>query len=106
MEIDSTYGLLRQYLYGHRAEPVISDLNEKKGSMIIDGILVTFLRSSRNPAKIGWRDCDVKLIVDRIAGTVPEGFVRLYRTNSIRGLKSGAFVVSGRFENWAFPLQN
>lgn len=30
VERDSTYGLLRQYLYGHRAKPVIRDLDEKK----------------------------------------------------------------------------
>jgi len=64
VERDSTYGLLRQYLYGHKAQPVISDLNEKKGSMIIDGIHVTFLRAFRNPAKVGWKDHDVKLVVD------------------------------------------
>jgi len=64
VERDSTYGLLRQYLYGYQAKPVISELNQQKGSMIIDGILVTFLRSSRNPAQIGWKDCDVKLVID------------------------------------------
>jgi len=52
VERDSTYGLLCRYLHGHKAKPVVSDLNEKKGSMIIDGIPVSFLRSSRNPAKI------------------------------------------------------
>ncbi|MDY6791616.1 MAG: glyceraldehyde 3-phosphate dehydrogenase NAD-binding domain-containing protein [Thermodesulfobacteriota bacterium] len=64
VERDSTYGLLRQYLYGYQAKPVISELNQEKGSMIIDGILVTFLRSSRNPAKIEWKDSGVKLVID------------------------------------------
>jgi len=64
VERDSTYGPLGQYLYGHRAEPVISNLDAEKGSMIIDGVPVTFLMSSRNPAEIGWKDCDVKLVVD------------------------------------------
>ncbi len=64
VERDSTYGSLGQYLYGHMAEPVISNLDEEKGSMIIDGVPVTFLMSSRNPAGIGWKDCDVKLVVD------------------------------------------
>ena len=64
VERDSTYGMLRQYLYGHKARPVISDLDEKKGSMKIDGTSVTFLRSFRNPAKIGWGDNNVKLVVD------------------------------------------
>ncbi len=51
-------------MHGHKAEPVISDLDEKSGSMTIDGVKVRFLRSSRNPANIGWRDYGVKLVVD------------------------------------------
>ncbi len=63
-ERDSTYGSLHGFLHGHKAEPVISDLDEKSGSMTIDGVKVRFLRSSRNPANIGWRDYGVKLVVD------------------------------------------
>jgi len=64
IERDSTYGWLHGYLHGHRAEPVISDLDEKSGSMVIDGINVRFLRSHRNPAEIGWGDQDLRLVVD------------------------------------------
>ncbi|MFC1814401.1 type I glyceraldehyde-3-phosphate dehydrogenase [Thermodesulfobacteriota bacterium] len=64
VERDSTYGLLGGYLHGYRAESVISDLDEKTGSMRIDGTLVRFLRSSRNPVNIGWKDYDVKLVID------------------------------------------
>ena len=64
IERDSTYGWLHGYLHGHRAEPVISDLDEKSGSMVIDGIKVRFLRSHRNPAEIGWGDQDLRLVVD------------------------------------------
>ncbi len=85
VERDSTYGLLRQYLYGHKAESVISDLNEKKGSMKIDGICVTFLRSFRNPAKIGWRDSDVKLVVDTTGQFLDPTLPADYPKGSARG---------------------
>jgi glyceraldehyde 3-phosphate dehydrogenase len=64
VERDSTYGWLHGYLHGHRAEPVISDLDEENGSMAIDGVKVRFLRSHRNPAEIGWGDQGVRLVVD------------------------------------------
>ena len=64
VERDSTYGWLHGYLHGHRAEPVIRDLDEKSGSMLIDGVKVRFLRTQRNPAEIGWRDHGVRLVVD------------------------------------------
>ena len=64
VERDSTYGRLGAYLHGCRAKPVISDLDEKTGSMRIDGIRVRFLRSARNPADIAWKDYGVKLVVD------------------------------------------
>jgi glyceraldehyde 3-phosphate dehydrogenase len=64
VERDSTYGWLHGYLYGHRSEPVVSDLVEKNGSMVIDGVKVRFLRSHRNPAEIRWRDQGVRLVVD------------------------------------------
>ena len=53
VERDSTYGWLHGYLHGHTAEPVVSDLDEKNGSMVIDGVKVRFLRSNRNPVEIG-----------------------------------------------------
>jgi glyceraldehyde 3-phosphate dehydrogenase len=64
VERDSTYGWLHGYLHGHRAEPVISDLDEASGSMVIDGVKVCFLRKHRNPAEIGWGDQGVRLVVD------------------------------------------
>ncbi len=64
VERDSTYGLLQSYLHGFNSKPVISDLDETSGRMTIDGPRVRFLRSSRNPSKIGWRDYNVKLVVD------------------------------------------
>ena len=64
VERDSTYGWLHGYLHGHGAEPVVGDLDEDSGSMVIDGIKVRFLRSNRNPAEIGWADQGVRLVVD------------------------------------------
>ena len=64
VERDSTYGWLHGYLYGHRGQPVISNLNESDGSMIIDGTPVRFLSSQRDPAQIGWDRHDVRLVVD------------------------------------------
>jgi len=63
-ERDSSYGLLHGYLYGHDARPLIKDLNDADGTMMIDGMKVTFLRADRNPAEIDWRGQDVRLVVD------------------------------------------
>ncbi len=64
VERDSTYGWLHGYLYGHMGQPVVGDLDEANGSMVIDGIKVVFLRDHRDPAEIGWGDHDVRLVVD------------------------------------------
>ena len=64
IERDSTYGWLHGYLYGHRAEPVISEVNEEDGSMMIDGVSVKILRHHRDPAEIGWDQHDVRIVVD------------------------------------------
>ncbi len=64
VERDSTYGWLHGYLYGHKGQPVVKNLDENDGSMIIDGVKVSFLRSHRDPAEIGWGDHDVRLVVD------------------------------------------
>jgi glyceraldehyde 3-phosphate dehydrogenase len=64
VERDSTYGWLHGYLYGHIGQPVVGDLDEDSGSMVIDGVKVFFLRQHRDPAEIGWVDHDVRLVVD------------------------------------------
>jgi len=64
IERDSTYGWLHGYLYGHKGQPVVTNLDEDSGSMVIDGIKVRFLRSHRDPSEIGWREHDVRLVVD------------------------------------------
>jgi glyceraldehyde 3-phosphate dehydrogenase len=64
IERDSSYGLLKGYLYGHRAKSVIGDANEETGTLIVDDVEVVFLRQHRNPVDIGWADHDVRLVVD------------------------------------------
>ncbi|MFW2367231.1 MAG: type I glyceraldehyde-3-phosphate dehydrogenase [Desulforhopalus sp.] len=64
LEKDSTYGRLETYLHGHRSSRVIEELNEENGTMVVNGIPVTILRSSRNPSDIAWQENDVKLVVD------------------------------------------
>ncbi len=64
IEMDSTYGRLGTYLYGHKCPRVIENLDEKTGSMTVDGVPVTILRESRNPRGIKWAEHDVKLVVD------------------------------------------
>jgi len=64
VERDSTYGWLHGYLYGHKGQPVVENLDEDSGSMVLDGVKVRFLRSYRDPAEIGWGENDVRLVVD------------------------------------------
>jgi glyceraldehyde 3-phosphate dehydrogenase len=64
LERDSTYGSFGGYLFGHRVKKVIQDLNEKAGTLIVDGVKVKILRRSRNPKDIDWRKHGVKLVVD------------------------------------------
>ncbi|HSL41449.1 MAG TPA: glyceraldehyde 3-phosphate dehydrogenase NAD-binding domain-containing protein [Desulforhopalus sp.] len=64
LEKDSTYGRLGAYLYGHRYPEVITELNEEQGTMLVNGVPVTILRTARNPADIPWQENGVKLVVD------------------------------------------
>ncbi len=64
LEKDSTYGRLGSYLYGHSCPKVIEELNNERGTMVVNGVPVTILRSARNPKDIAWQENDVKLVVD------------------------------------------
>jgi glyceraldehyde 3-phosphate dehydrogenase len=100
-ERDSTYGSLHGFLYGHRAQPVIRDLEEKNGSMTIDGVKIKFLRAHRNPAQIGWKDHGVKLVVDTTGQFLDPTLPPDYPGGSVRGhLESGAekVIVSAPFK--------
>ena len=93
-ERDSTYGSLHGYLYGCRAAPLISDLNEENGTMIMDGVRVRFLRSHRNPAMINWREFGLKLVVDTTGQFLDPTLPPEHPKGSVRGhLESGAETV-------------
>ncbi len=64
IEKDSTYGTLQRYLYGHKTKRIIENLNEDKGTMLIDGLPVTILRETRNPRLIPWDKYGAKIVVE------------------------------------------
>lgn len=100
-ERDSTYGLLSSFLHGYQAAPVISDIDEERGTMIIDDTKVSFLRSNRNPNEIGWWDQEVNLVVETTGQFLDPTLASDDGKGSLRGhLDSGAekVVVSAPFE--------
>jgi len=100
-ERDSSYGLLHGYLYGHNAKPLIKDIDEKAGTMLIDGIKVTFLRKNRKPADIDWRGQGVKLVVDTTGQFLDPVLPGDHPSGSTRGhLDAGAekVIVSAPFK--------
>jgi glyceraldehyde 3-phosphate dehydrogenase len=101
VERDSTYGWLHGYLYGHSAQPVVSDLDEDNGSMMIDGVRVRFLRADRSPAGIGWRDHGVRLVVDTTGQFLDPTMEPEHSAGAMRGhLEAGAekVIVSAPFK--------
>ncbi len=64
VERDSSFGRLGTYLHGHKGGRVIEELNEEAGTMVINGVPVTFLRTARNPKDIAWQENGVKLVAD------------------------------------------
>ena len=91
---DSTYGRLHTYLYGQNARPVVEAVDEKTGTMVLDGIRVTFLRSHRNPVEIGWRQQDVNLVVDTTGQFLDPTLPPDHAAGALRGhLEAGAAKV-------------
>ncbi len=64
IEKDSTYGRLSTYINGYKGGRVIENLNETAGTMTINDLPVTFLRTARNPKDIDWQGNQVRLVVD------------------------------------------
>ena len=64
LERDSTYGALHTFLHGYRANPVITDVDEDAGTMLVDGIIVRLLRTARTPQDIDWKAHGVRLAID------------------------------------------
>ena len=101
VERDSTYGWLHGYLYGHLGKPVIQEVNETDGTMIIDGIKVRFLRSHRDPVQIDWDRFDVRLVVDTTGQFLDPNRGQNQPAGTLRGhLASGAdkVIVSAPFK--------
>ena len=101
LERDSNYGALSTYLYGHRAKDVIEEVNENDGTMIVDGVKVTFLRKERNPISINWDKHDVRLVVDTTGQFLDPTVEAESSKGSLRGhLECGAekVIVSAPFK--------
>jgi glyceraldehyde 3-phosphate dehydrogenase len=101
IEKDSTYGALHNYLYGCRAQRVIEDLDEKSGSMRVNGVKLTLLRKHRNPVEIGWRDHGVDLVMDATGAFLDPTVLADDPKGSLRGhLVAGAkkVVLSAPFK--------
>jgi glyceraldehyde 3-phosphate dehydrogenase len=101
MERDSTYGALHAFLHGSQASPVVTDINENAGTMVVDGVILTFLRSARAPLDIDWQAQDVRLVVDTTGQFLDPTLPADHPKGSVRGhLESGAekAVVSAPFK--------
>jgi len=101
VERDSTYGWLHGFIYGHQARPVISDLDEADGSVMIDGLKVRFLRNDRDPAHIDWDLHGVRLVVDTTGKFLDPNKGMTDPQGTIRGhLSSGAdkVIISAPFK--------
>ena len=101
IERDSTFGLLRGFLYGQYAEPVISDIDPDGGCMRIDGVPVRFLQADRNPCDIAWREAGAELVVDTTGVFLDPAAPAEHPGGSLRGhLEAGAkkVIVSAPFK--------
>lgn len=101
VERDSTYGRLESFLHGQTAQSVISDIDEKSGSIHINGVKVTFLRQNRNPRNIDWRAQGVRLVLDTTGRFLDPTLPYDHPNGATRGhLEAGAekVVVSAPFK--------
>jgi glyceraldehyde 3-phosphate dehydrogenase len=101
IEKDSTYGLLQRYLYGHKSEQIIKDIDEEKGTMLIDGIPVTILRETRNPRNIRWKQYGAKIVIESTGKFKDPSIPSEANGGSVRGhLEAGAekVIVSAPFK--------
>jgi glyceraldehyde 3-phosphate dehydrogenase len=65
IEMDTTYGSLRKFLYGMNSSKEIVKVIDKDRLIIeLDGMPVKILTSERNPKNIPWKDEDVRVVVD------------------------------------------
>ncbi len=101
IEKDSTYGSLHSYLYGYKANRIIDNIDEDKGTMTIDGIPVTILREARNPKDIKWKEHGVKIVVEATGKFKDPAAMPDCKEGSARGhIEAGAekVIVSAPFK--------
>lgn len=101
IEKDSTYGSLHHYIYGCRASRVIEEIDDKAGTMRINGVKVTVLREQRNPVKLPWRELGVDLVIDSTGKFLDPTLPPEAESGSVRGhLAAGAkkVIVSAPFK--------
>ncbi|MDX9835821.1 MAG: glyceraldehyde 3-phosphate dehydrogenase NAD-binding domain-containing protein [Desulfobulbus sp.] len=101
VEKDSTYGRLSMYLHGHKGGGVIENLDEAEGSMTVNGVPVTFLRTARNPKDIDWQGNQVRLVIDSTGAFKDPTADPAEGRGSVRGhLQAGAekVIVSAPFK--------
>ena len=101
LERDSTYGALHTFLHGCQAKPVITDIDENAGTMIVDGITVRVLRSARTPQDIDWKSHNVRLVIDTTGQFLDPTLPADHPKGSLRGhLEAGAekVVISAPFK--------
>ena len=101
LERDSTYGALHTFLHGYRADPVITDVDDDAGTMLVDGITVRLLRTARTPQDIDWKAHDVRLVIDTTGQFLDPSLPADHPKGSARGhLEAGAekVVVSAPFK--------
>ena len=111
IEKDATYGTIHKFLYGIKAERIIQIVDEKKGTLLIDGIPVTILREARNPADIGWRNYGVDVVVECTGKFLDPTLAPDDKNGSMKGhLAGGAKVVINssafKIKNKALPTPN
>jgi len=101
LERDSTYGALHAFLHGYQAKPVITDIDDSTGTMVVDGITLRVLRTARTPQAIDWKTHGVRLVVDTTGQFLDPTLPADHSKGSVRGhLEAGAekVVVSAPFK--------
>ncbi|HIJ84956.1 MAG: Glyceraldehyde-3-phosphate dehydrogenase (phosphorylating) [Magnetococcales bacterium] len=94
IEKDSTFGHIGVWLHGYRGGRVIENMDEAAGTATIDGVLVRFLRSHRNPKDIQWRQNGVSLVVDCTGAFMDPTLAANTAGGALRGhLEAGAVKV-------------
>lgn len=91
IERDTTYGRLDSFLNGWQAQPVITDVNETRGTLKVNGVDVKILQKNRNPKNIEWARNNADIVVDTTGQFLNPALEANDPKGSIRGhLEAGA----------------